>query len=131
MPQAATDAVTQIVWEGATPILLARVVGMAGANITQASLNSLAYMVVKDVAGVITTVIAETSLTIADIIFDTLQTDAIWTKDSTGYNFKHQLAATDIPDPSTKYRVQHKLVDTNSLPSFIEFILPTKPQYFD
>lgn len=46
-----------------------------------------------------------TTLTIADVIFDTLQTDSRWTPDTTGFNFRYVLPATARPD-GHKYRVQ-------------------------
>lgn len=51
----------------------------------------------------------------AQFIFDTLQTDSIWTeeKDSTGFNFKYVLSNV-LTTYNTTYWVEVTLVDTNN-----------------
>ncbi len=76
--------------------LLARIVGATGANIVQGVLNSIRYSVylLDDQDANSRTAVAEhcdVPLTVADVIFDTLQTDQLWTVDTTGYNFRHVL----------------------------------------
>ena len=85
-----------IVFKNGTATCLARVVGADAANITQSDIDTITYSVYMlndqnadtraDVTG--HTAVA---LVVADTIFDTLQTDAIWTEDDTGYNFKHEI----------------------------------------
>lgn len=77
---------------------LARVIGADGSAITQADLSSAkytAYLLDEHDPDVKTAISGHTdvNVVIADTIFDTLQTDAIWDTglDATGYNFKHVL----------------------------------------
>ena len=76
--------------------LLARVVGNDAANIVQADIASARYSVylLDDQDADSRTAVSghgDVSLTVADIIFNTLQTDDLWTVDSVGYNFRHVL----------------------------------------
>ena len=76
--------------------LLARVVGGDGQNIVLADVSSAKYTVHlldDDDADNRTAVTGHTNvaLTPADVIFNSLQTDALWTADTTGYNFRHVL----------------------------------------
>lgn len=73
---------------------MARVTGADAADIVQADISSAVYSIhlLDDQAPDSRTAVtghAAASLTVADIIFDTLQTDDRWTEDSTGYNFRH------------------------------------------
>ena len=78
---------------GAT--LLARIVGNNAANITIASISTITYQVFTK--GATTDIAANSPLTVASAIFDTLQTDAVWTVDSIGYNFKHAAVPLEFP----------------------------------
>ena len=77
-------------------VLMARVVGYNNVPITQASLSAIAFRL-RDVT-------AESSgtprsLTISSVVYDTLQTtttDPSWTEDSTGYNFRYVVPASDV-----------------------------------
>jgi len=76
--------------------LLARVVGKDGANIVQADIASAKYSAYllddQDADGrTAVTGHTEVGLTVAEVIFNTLQNDALWTVDEIGYNFRHVL----------------------------------------
>lgn len=80
--------------------LLARIQNPSGTVATQASITTIA-LTVKNQDG--TTTISSTGLTISSVIFDTIQgsslSDARWTVDTTGYNFRHEVDSTAFPDP--------------------------------
>lgn len=48
-----------------------------------------------------------TALTVSAVIFDTLQTDARWTIDSTGYNFRHTPGASNFASGDRRYRIEY------------------------
>lgn len=76
------------------------------------------------------TEIASETLTIANVIFDTLQTDG-WTIDSTGYNFRYQVPATSLPLGGAMYRFEFAFVrNPSTLPPFhAVFEVPTLGLY--
>lgn len=75
------------IYENSGAVLMARATGNSGAAVTQASLSSITYKVFDASSTTPYTAIASGTLTIGSVIFDTLQTGAPWTADSTGYNF--------------------------------------------
>lgn len=74
--------------------LLARVLGNAGAPITQASLASIAWTLTDLTAGA---AVAAGTFVVATSVFDSLQIDPRWTVDALGYNFLGTLAASNFP----------------------------------
>ena len=106
---------------GAT--LLARVVGNDAANITQVSLSSITYKVFKK--GTTVNIAENSPLTIADVVFDTLQTDAVWTKDSTGYNFKVATDVLELPDGNQIYVFEFKFTPTTGQAFYVLFEINT------
>jgi hypothetical protein len=58
------------------------------------------------------TVAAGTAVTISSTVFDTLQTGTVWDEDSTGYNFRHLIAAAAFPTPGL-YTVEYKFTLTS------------------
>ena len=77
-------------------ILLARVVGSDAQPIVQADVASAEYSLYRldhqdaDSRQAVTGHDG-VSLTVSEVIFNSLQTDSLWTVDSTGYNFRHVL----------------------------------------
>ena len=115
------------VLKGGTAIFLARLVNNSGSLITQSSLSSGVYTISRldpndpDSETAATGHVAAT-LTIASVIFDTLQRDELWKNDEgqyldeLGYNFKHQ------PDVSTnaafavagtRYKINYRLTPSS------------------
>jgi hypothetical protein len=76
--------------------LLARIVGGEGANIVRADIITAEYTIylLDDQDPDSRTAIAghtNVSLAVTEVVFPALQTDALWTVDTTGYNFRHVL----------------------------------------
>lgn len=104
-------------WEDTSPALMARVTGNSAANITQASLSAINLYVYRKPA--LTTDLASgAALTISSVVFDTLQTDSRWTEDSTGYNFRYDLATTYTASPGN-YRVEIKFTPSSGAAFFV------------
>jgi hypothetical protein len=95
---AATDIKTFTAREDTGPALMGRVYGNDASAITQASLTSIALYVYNK-AEIGTPIASNVSVDKAVAVFDTLQTDARWTKDSTGYNFRYDCPAAYLPSP--------------------------------
>ena len=80
--------------------LLARVVGKDGADIVQADIASAKYSVylLDDQDADSRTAItghSNVALSVADLVLNTLQNDALWTVDENGYNFRHVLDVSE------------------------------------
>jgi len=97
--------------------LLARIVGPSGENVLQGDINAVQYTVylLDDQNPDNRTAVAEhanETLNVSDVIFNTLQTDALWTVDMIGYNFRHILdvsAHQAFTVAGRRYLVEHQL----------------------
>ncbi len=100
--------------------LLARIVGADGANIVRADIDSIAYSIhlLDDQDADSRTAVTghtDVSLTVANVVFDSLQTDSLWTADSLGYNFLHVLdvSANDaFAIAGRRYLVEYRFTPT-------------------
>jgi hypothetical protein len=78
-----------------------------GENAVQADVSTIEFAIINDeTKGVIQ---ALTALTVADVVFDTLQLDNMWTEDNWGYNFKHTASHALLTDVSVTYRLEYKV----------------------
>ncbi len=84
--------------EGSAPILMRRVTGNDGSNITQSDISSGVYSIFllddqdADSRTAVTGHAAVSLGVVSGWIWDTLQTGDLWnSRDSTGYNFRHQI----------------------------------------
>lgn len=100
--------------------LLARIVDDEGDNIVQADVVAVKYTVhlLDDQNPDGRTAVAghtDVALVVSEIIFNTLQTDAIWTVDEIGYNFRHVLdvsAYQAFTVAGRRYLVEYQLTPT-------------------
>lgn len=99
-------------YEGGAIQLMARIYGNAGTVITQSTISSIRLRV-YDLDDTDATYTLTAALTVADVVFDTLQTDARWTEDSTGYNFRTSIAGSAFPEPKTNYQIQVELTPSS------------------
>lgn len=84
--------------------LMARIQGTDAKDVQQADVSSIAYSV-YDLSS--TGSPTDTgSLTVATVIYDTLQTDSRWDIDTTGYNFKWDVPASHVADGAKNYRFE-------------------------
>ncbi len=97
--------------------LLARVIDQSGNNVLPAGINSVKYTVylLNDQNPDARTAVAghtDASLSVAAVLFATLQTDPLWTVDATGYNFRHVLDVSAHPAfavAGRRYLVEYQL----------------------
>lgn len=102
-----------VVVEDSVIVVMARAIAVDGDPVQQADLTALAWTSF-DVSGN-SVVLADQSLTISSVIYDTLQTtDSLWDADSTGYNFKTTIPATAFPTGKNDYSLRIKFTDTGS-----------------
>jgi hypothetical protein len=106
------------VFKNGSATLLARVLGAGGAPLRRADVASIAYSVcllddqdpdVETPVGGHTAV----GLAVGDVLYDELRTDAVWTKDAVGYNFKHALDVSRhvaFPVAGRSCRIAYRLI---------------------
>ncbi len=107
------------VFEDSSAYILGRIRNLENALITQASLSEISLRVYDPDNPPDTTdeddpaVIAFREITIADDVYDTLQTDSGWntTADPDGFNFKVEVLPEDIPAGGKKARFEFKFTD--------------------
>jgi len=92
------------IYEDSGVTLMSRIVGHDAANIAQADVTSATRKVFLNGA-----TNSSTTLTVASVVFDTLQTDARWTVDSTGYNFADVVDDDVFTAGDGVYTVEYKI----------------------
>lgn len=114
-----------------TATMLARIVGWSGSAITQADVSTATYTVYSVDAQDPTDRTADedheaAAVAVASVIYDTLQTDSVWTVDATGYNFRHTVPITTdaaFATPHRQYVVEYTLSPTSGEPIVVSFLL--------
>lgn len=104
-------AISPTVWTGAMledsgVSSMARVMGHDGATIVQRDMDTIRRTIYNKATGEL--IQQGQPLTVADIVFDTLQTDDRWTADAIGYNFRDDIPAAKFADGDATYRIEYK-----------------------
>jgi hypothetical protein len=94
------DYTTGWVYEDSTFSIMSRF-EVDGANGVQADCSSITIKA-WDTADFTSTVLS-VSPTVSNVVFDTLQTDGRWGEDTTGYNFRYDVADTICVTPGSRY----------------------------
>lgn len=88
------------VLKGGTATCMARVIGEDGQHISRTTISAVAYSIFTldehDPDG--RTVVDGhdgVELVVADVVYNSLQTDSRWTADETGYNFAHTMDVSE------------------------------------
>jgi hypothetical protein len=128
-----------IAYEGAPKVIMARIVGAAATNITQATVNAISYIADQydsepeaEADSSPTSIQVETDAgAVSSLVFNTLQTDNDWEADDEGYNFKMTLPPATFPLGNKWVRVSVWIDPTSGddFPGFIgifEVIATTK-----
>lgn len=114
--------------EDSAAILMARLVDQDGEYITSGDIDSITCEV-YDLTDTDGSAIATPSVVVATTVFDSLQaTDAakrIWLVDSTGYNFRHVLPPSALPDGNKTYRVEYLFSPVNGEDFYLLYELQT------
>ena len=105
--------------------LMARVVNNSAASITQATITGITRKVFDLDSATPDTAVNTATLTVASVVFDTLQADSRWTADSTGYNFRDAPAASIFSTGGHRYRVEYLFDPTSGEDFFVVFELTT------
>lgn len=95
-----------------------------GKFVKQADLSEVTYQVYeKQTDGSYTAVAGEgATLTITDVIIDTPDTSGeIWSIDSIGYNFRHDLPATSFTTGGKIYKVEYKFTFSGGEVTFARY----------
>lgn len=117
------------VMKNGTATLMARVLGHAAAAIAPDDVASIGYSVylLDDDDPDARTAVAghdDVGLTVADVLFDPLQTDDRWTVDTTGYNFRHTLDVSSNPAfaiAGRRYLVEYRLTPVDGQVILVRF----------
>jgi hypothetical protein len=78
-----------------------------GQNITQADVSDVRFAVLNDATKEV--IQGLSSLSVEDVVFNTIQKDDRWSTDAVGYNLRHDISHTLVTDPSVTYRFEYRV----------------------
>jgi hypothetical protein len=116
-------------FKNGSAILMARIVDAAGANVQQSGVAAIEYSIYEldPCRPDNLTVVAGhdgVALTVAGVIYNTLQTGGLWTLDAVGYNFRHEIDVTTseaFPKAGVEYQIRYELTPTAGQKSIVRF----------
>lgn len=101
-------------YEDGSARLMARIVGLNNTKLIESDFGSISWETWYE--GAEDTQVATGTLTVADVIFDSLETES-WTADGTGYNFRWDIPATVFASPKrTNLSLMFTLANDDVIP---------------
>lgn len=120
-----------VVLAGATALLMGRLARSDGQLVTAAETVGISYRIVArapccsaDDAPVVGH--DQALLTPSEVLFESLQADAAWEVDSTGYNFRHEIDISShaaFPEAGRSYAVRYELTPVTGQPIVFRFLI--------
>ena len=110
------------IYEDSGVTCMARILGDDATAITQSVTSAITVAVFKNTS---TTATYTASLTVADVVFNSYQTDARWSKDATGYNFRYAVIASVFDDGDATFRIEFKFTPTSGSQYFVIYEIDT------
>lgn len=104
---ATTDRIMGTVFEGGGASFMARVAGNDAVNLSAAHLSGITYKVYDLDGATPDSATASGTITLSTSVFSALQTDARWSADATGYNFRHDIPASIFATGDHRYLIEY------------------------
>jgi hypothetical protein len=129
MPQA--KDIYGTAFKNGSAVLMARIVDSAGDEVQQAGVTAIKYSIYEldqcrpDNLTVVTGHDG-VSISVSNVVYDTLQTGGLWTLDEVGYNFRHEInvsSAEAFPKAGAQYQVRYELTPTAGQRTIVRFQL--------
>jgi hypothetical protein len=118
-------------FKNGSAVLMARIVDSDGENVQQSGISSIEYSIyeldpcrpdnLSVVAGH-----DGVSLTVDEVIFNSLQSGGLWTVDEDGYNFRHEIDVSQteaFPKAGVQYQVRYEMLPTAGQKTIVRFQL--------
>lgn len=96
--------------------MMSRILGWSKTPIVQADISSIQCTVTDTLDGSET---YDAALTVSAVVYDSLQTPAIWTADGTGYNFRHTVPASALPNGGRVHRIEYRFTPASGEPFYL------------
>lgn len=106
MPEA--KRIEGFLFQNSAGVIMGRVTNNRGADVTQSSLTSLVLTLEDKAFPGVPVASSPYTLTVADVIFDTLQTDSIWEQTTDGFNFLYDTENAQLVNGQTNYIYQFR-----------------------
>lgn len=128
MPTEATDVYTTLFKNG-TGTFMARLIGADGTPMNPETVATATYSVYlldnrEPDARQVVAGHEGVALSVADILFASLRTGTMWTRDAIGYNFQHTLDVSThpaFPIAGRRYLVEYQFVPVSGQPVLARF----------
>lgn len=119
------------VFERGSAVLLARVVDADGSAVSTDSISSIAYTITQlEESNTLSSSAVvgheQVPLQPSDVLYNVLQTGAVWTVDAQGYNFRHEIDVSvndAFPMAGVDYQVRYVLQPISGQKTVFRFVL--------